>query len=225
MMNGFINIIKKCENKNSEASQKRSYTNIPQHLTHHIIESVNFEDIFLHFNFEIQDLGEELRVLCPFHNDTTPSLDASKEKGVFICRACGASGNTIDFIKGYLGVNFPKAIGVMAAIKGITGFEPKDEIIAAVKQYEIEEARSQKNKELRIGGLGLDDFNIKISTICRDHLLNFPEDLEFVEKVYRRLDGWIEEKDRINLKRLDRSLMGMLREHKERIIASRNENS
>jgi hypothetical protein len=224
MKPSFINIVKKCEDK-KEAPPKNTRKIIPQHLTRHIIESINFEEVLLHFNFEVQDLGEEIRVLCPFHNDTTPSLDANKDKGVFICRSCGASGSIIDFIKGYLNVGFGEAINIMAAIKGITGFEPKDEIIAAVKQYEIEEARYQKNKELRIGGLTLDDFDVKISSICRDHLIEYPEDWDFIEKVYRKLDIWIREKDRVNLKRLDRSLMKMLREHKEKIIVSRNENS
>lgn len=224
MKPSFVSIIKKCEEKKTEATTQPRRM-IPTHLARHIIDSVSFEEVLLHFNFEVIDLGGEFRVLCPFHNDTSPSLDANNEKGVFLCRACGASGSVLDFVKGYLSVGFAEAVGVMASIKGITGFEPKDQIDAAVKQYELEEARAEKNKELRIGGLTLDDFNIKISSICRDHLLDYPEDWEFVEKVYRRLDTWIDDKDRVSLKKLDRSLMKMLREHKEQIIAKRNENS
>jgi len=221
----FFEIIKKCEEKNPKAQPKNDKRRVPQHLTHHIINSVSFEDILLHFNFEVDDSGEELRVLCPFHSDTSPSLDANNEKGVFLCRSCGASGTKIDFIKEYLNVGFGEALSIMASIKGISGFEPKDEILAAVKQYELEEARSKKNREMRIGGLILDDFNIKISSICRDHLLDYPEDWDFIEKVYRNLDAWIAGEDRVNLKKLDRTLMKMLRGHKEKIIAKRNEDT
>lgn len=225
MKPSFFSIVKKCEEKNPKAQSTSVKRSIPQHLTRHIIDSVSFEDIFLHFNFEVHDLGEEIRILCPFHDDTAPSLDASKDKGVFLCRACQASGTKIDFIKDYLKVGFMEAIRIMASIKGITGFEAKDELVAAVRQYEMDEARSQKNREMRIGGLVLDDFNIKISSICRDHLLQYPEDIDFIEKVYAHLDEWIDNKDRDKLKKLDRTLMQMLRAHKETIIAARNENS
>ena len=223
MKSGFVNIVKKCEQNSQHISTKQTSRNIPRHMVRYIVDNVSFEEVLLHFNFETKDMGQYLRILCPFHDDTHPSLDANKDQPIFVCRACGESGNTIDFIKKYLSVGFGEALNVLAAIKGITGFEPKDEIIAAVKQYEMEEARSQKNRELRIGGLTLDDFNVKISSICRDHLFNFPEDWDFVEKVYKNLDIWIDEKNRINLKRLDRTLMGMLREHKEKILDNRNQ--
>src|SRR5437870_4251772 len=42
--------------------------------------------------------GNELRVLCPFHADHEPSLDLNDKKGVFICRACGRSGGTLDLV-------------------------------------------------------------------------------------------------------------------------------
>lgn len=38
-------------------------------------------------------IGREWRANCPFHNDIKhPNLDINEEKGVYLCRACGASG-------------------------------------------------------------------------------------------------------------------------------------
>ena len=48
--------------------------------------------------------GEE-RYICPFHDDTNPSLDVNKEKGVYVCRACGKAGSLYDLAKEY---NYPK---------------------------------------------------------------------------------------------------------------------
>lgn len=35
----------------------------------------------------------ELRILCPFHEDSTPSCDIHTEKQVFVCRSCSAAGD------------------------------------------------------------------------------------------------------------------------------------
>ena len=53
-----------------------------------------------------KDMGNgEERYLCPFHDDTNPSLDVNKAKGVYVCRACGKSGSLYDLAKEY---NYPK---------------------------------------------------------------------------------------------------------------------
>ena len=36
--------------------------------------------------------------LCPFHQDTTPSLRVTQSKGLFRCMSCGAAGNVIQFV-------------------------------------------------------------------------------------------------------------------------------
>ena len=45
--------------------------------------------------------GGEERYLCPFHDDTNPSCDVNKAKGVYVCRACGKSGSLYDLAKEY----------------------------------------------------------------------------------------------------------------------------
>jgi len=48
-------------------------------------------DVLAHYGIAIaQQMGSELRCLCPFHEDHTPSLDMNSEKGLWVCRAgCG----------------------------------------------------------------------------------------------------------------------------------------
>ena len=45
--------------------------------------------------------GGEERYICPFHDDTNPSCDVNKSKGVYVCRACGKSGSLYDLAKEY----------------------------------------------------------------------------------------------------------------------------
>jgi len=45
------------------------------------------------------------KVVCPFHDDTDPSLSLSDEKNVFFCHGCHAKGDVITFIKKMEGKN------------------------------------------------------------------------------------------------------------------------
>lgn len=49
------------------------------------------------------------KCLCPFHNDSNPSLSFNVRKNTFHCFVCGASGNTIDLVMRLLNFNFPEA--------------------------------------------------------------------------------------------------------------------
>ncbi|MBA3607022.1 MAG: toprim domain-containing protein [Chthoniobacterales bacterium] len=42
--------------------------------------------------------GNDFVGLCPFHEDTRPSLRVTQSKGLFRCPACGATGNVIQFV-------------------------------------------------------------------------------------------------------------------------------
>jgi len=50
--------------------------------------------------YKVLGNGEE-RYICPFHDDTNPSLDVNKEKGVYVCRACGKAGSLYELAKEY----------------------------------------------------------------------------------------------------------------------------
>lgn len=53
----------------------------------------------------------KVEAICPFHNDRTlGSFSISSQKDVFTCFSCGESGDGIDFVKKYLGVDFKTAV-------------------------------------------------------------------------------------------------------------------
>ncbi len=43
--------------------------------------------------------GAELKGRCPFHEDDSPSLSVNREKGLWHCFGCGASGNVETFLR------------------------------------------------------------------------------------------------------------------------------
>ncbi len=60
--------------------------------------------------------GREHVGLCPFHDDTRPSLHVVTHKGnaFYKCFACGAAGNAIDFVMKYHGKEFREALEFLA---------------------------------------------------------------------------------------------------------------
>ena len=51
--------------------------------------------------------GINYKGICPFHNDSHPSMMVSKSRQTYHCFVCGAHGDVIDFIKEYKNVSFP----------------------------------------------------------------------------------------------------------------------
>ena len=48
----------------------------------------------------LKKAGSNWRGLCPFHQDTNPSLNASETKQIFKCSACGQRGNVVTLLQG-----------------------------------------------------------------------------------------------------------------------------
>ncbi len=54
--------------------------------------------------------GKGYMGLCPFHNDTNPSLSVNIEKQLFQCFGCGTAGDVIRFVQLYDKVDFKEAV-------------------------------------------------------------------------------------------------------------------
>ena len=59
---------------------------------------------------------EESSCLCPFHDDTNPSLHIRDDWGYYHCFACGAHGNIFDYVRKTQNVSFPGAIAAILQI-------------------------------------------------------------------------------------------------------------
>jgi len=69
-------------------------------------------------------IGKEWRVTCPFHRDEHPSLDIDVEKAAFLCRACQAGGDAVDFYARARGMPADDAIRELRERLGLNGSRP-----------------------------------------------------------------------------------------------------
>ncbi len=63
--------------------------------------------------------GGNLKGLCPFHDEKSPSLSVSPAKGLFHCFGCGAGGDVIRFVERIENLSFTEAAEWLAARAGI----------------------------------------------------------------------------------------------------------
>ncbi len=63
--------------------------------------------------------GRNLKGLCPFHNEKTPSFMVSPDKNIYKCFGCGKAGGPVQFLMDLEGLSFPEAIRNLAARYGV----------------------------------------------------------------------------------------------------------
>ncbi len=65
-----------------------------------VLENVDIVDVVRRY-VDLEPKGKNLFGVCPFHDDHSPSMSVSKEKGIFYCFTCHEGGNAIKFIEKY----------------------------------------------------------------------------------------------------------------------------
>ncbi|MCS6921149.1 MAG: DNA primase [Elioraea sp.] len=78
--------------------------------------------------------GRELKGLCPFHAEKTPSFHVVEDKGFFHCFGCGAHGDAIGFLMRADGLSFMDAVERLAAEAGLAVPRPTPEAAAAAER-------------------------------------------------------------------------------------------
>jgi DNA primase len=78
--------------------------------------------------------GRELKGLCPFHNEKTPSFHVVEDKGFFHCFGCGAHGDAIGFVMRCENLGFMEAVERLAGEAGLTVPRASPEAAAAAER-------------------------------------------------------------------------------------------
>lgn len=91
---------------------------IPQEVINQIIEKVNIAEVIAEYIPVLPD-GTGFKSVCPFHNDTNPSMKISPSKKIFKCFSCGAGGNVIQFVSRYENISFVESVAKLARKIGI----------------------------------------------------------------------------------------------------------
>lgn len=88
-----------------------------------LLTKVPLEDVVKRLGLETERRGVQTRALCPFHQDTRPSLNIYPADGSsqahYHCFACGAHGSAIDLVKQVEGLDFLPAVQWLARQFGI----------------------------------------------------------------------------------------------------------
>lgn len=148
--------------------------------------------------------GGNLKGLCPFHDEKSPSFQVSPGKGLFHCFGCQEGGDTIAFVMKIDHLTFSETVERLAAKAGITlryeegGYNPshqRGERIRLVEAHKIaaDFYREQLNgPEAEIGrtflaGRGFDQdaaahFGVGYSPAGWDHLTRFLRGKGFSDK-------------------------------------------
>ena len=76
--------------------------------------------------------------VCPFHDDNHPSMSVSKEKQIYTCFSCGATGNVFNFLMDYKSISFSEALKMLADKSGIhLNVDVKEKTSPYSKLYEM----------------------------------------------------------------------------------------
>lgn len=83
-----------------------------------IRNSVDIVDVISEY-IPLTAKGKNFFGVCPFHADHSPSMSVSREKQIYTCFSCGASGNVITFLMNYENISFVEALKKLADKAGI----------------------------------------------------------------------------------------------------------
>ncbi len=109
-----------------------------QSLIREIREKVDIVDI-IGERIPLEKKGKNYWAVCPFHDDTSPSLSISREKQIYTCFSCHATGTVYTFLMDYENMTFPEVINYLGERIGIEtkSFKMKKKDSKYDKYYEI----------------------------------------------------------------------------------------
>ena len=86
--------------------------NITNEMINEIRNKIDIVEVISKY-IPLTQRGKNYFGVCPFHDDHSPSMSVSKEKQIFTCFSCGATGNVFTFIKDYEHIDFYDAVRLL----------------------------------------------------------------------------------------------------------------
>ena len=91
---------------------------LSQEKINEIRNSVNIVDVISSY-IPLTPKGKNYFGVCPFHDDTNPSMSVSPSRQIYKCFSCGATGTVFKFIMDYENISFMEAVKKVADLGGI----------------------------------------------------------------------------------------------------------
>ena len=175
---------------------------IPKELVLEIRDRNDIEDVIGGF-VDLKRAGANIKGLCPFHNEKTPSFTVFPATQSFYCFGCGAGGDVITFIMKYQNLDYADAVEYLAARAGInipvSTFGEEEKGPSRKRILEMNVCAARYFREMLFspeGKAGLDYLlqKRKLSpAIIRRFGLGFAPDSPFAMLDYMRKQGYTDE--------------------------------
>lgn len=136
-------------------------------LIEKITNDLNIEDVISHY-ITVERKGNSSVAICPFHQDSNPSLSISNTKKIFKCFVCNVGGNAITFVQKYKKVNFIEAIKIIADDFNLNWKDYFTEKKAAFENPKIKEI-----KKINLEALNFYKYNLKVEVEKNNYLKNY----------------------------------------------------
>lgn len=91
---------------------------IPQGFVQDLLARIDIADV-VGRHVELKKAGINLKGLCPFHGEKTPSFIVSPSRQTYHCFGCGVHGDAVRFLVEHAGLSFPDAVRELAQQAGI----------------------------------------------------------------------------------------------------------
>ena len=91
---------------------------ISEDVINQVRDRVDIAEIVGH-HVSLTRAGQNLKGLCPFHQEKSPSFTVSPSRQIFHCFGCGAGGNVFTFLMRVTGANFPETVRELGRKFGI----------------------------------------------------------------------------------------------------------
>ncbi|KMT21664.1 DNA primase [Clostridium cylindrosporum] len=98
---------------------------IPDELVDKIIHESDIVEVISEY-VSLKSSGKNFMGVCPFHSDKGPSLSVSREKQLYHCFGCGASGNVLGFIMRIKNIEFIDALRFLGEKIGVSIEQKKE---------------------------------------------------------------------------------------------------
>lgn len=153
----------------------------------------------------------QCRCPLPGHRDTSPSFGIHAESKVFSCFGCSKKGGLLHFIRLIEGLSFPEALARLSAFSGIGMDAEHNDVFRSVRNIQLltDEYLNRHAETGLPGGMSEVQFALSLAErlrIFETKMCSAPEELAWIDDVYKEADGLMLSEDHKSLSRLWREL-------------------
>lgn len=145
---------------------------IPQKELDELKRSVSLAALAESQGHRLRLQGRDRVLLCPFHQEKTPSMVISPKKNLYHCFGCGAAGSVVDWMMKTEGFSLPKAV---LRLREFAGHHPSSSVAAVPASPPPRQTLTDLD----------DDGQALLGQVVNGYhrnLLNSPEALQWLEK-------------------------------------------